>query len=104
MSVMKEITIVISIHSVTTQWGALSVAVMMGSWEMELTVMVSSYGKCGKRLFKQCLISPTDINECEQNHTCDINAQCNNTVGDFECRCNDGFMGNGTHCDGKLCM
>ena len=58
MSVMKEITLVISIHSVTTQWGALSVTVMMGSWEMELTVMVSSYGKCGKRLFKQCLISP----------------------------------------------
>ena len=44
----------------------------------------------------------TDINECEQGgHNCDVNAQCNNTVGGFECHCDDGFTGNGTHCDGK---
>ena len=35
------------------------------------------------------------------NLSCDINAQCNNTVGSFDCICSDGFTGNGTHCDGK---
>ena len=48
------------------------------------------------------LVSSTDINECKQGgHNCDMNATCDNTVGSFECRCNDGFTGNGTHCDGK---
>ena len=54
---------------------------------------------CSLRIY---LVSPADINECEQGgHNCDMNAQCDNTVGSFECHCNAGFTGNGTNCDGK---
>ena len=48
-------------------------------------------------------VSSTDIDECEQgDHNCDLNAECSNTVGSFECDCYAGFTGNGTICDGKL--
>ena len=47
-------------------------------------------------------ISPPDINECDEgDHNCDMNSQCNNKVGSFECHCDAGYAGNGTHCDGK---
>ncbi|EGD78621.1 tamm-Horsfall protein [Salpingoeca rosetta] len=40
-----------------------------------------------------------DIDECARGtDNCDINATCNNTVGSFECTCNEGFEGNGTVC------
>ena len=32
---------------------------------------------------------------------CDVNAQCVNTDGSFDCTCNPGYFGNGTTC-GKL--
>ena len=42
----------------------------------------------------------TDDDECEIGlHDCDINANCINTNGSFECTCNDGFLG-----DGKTCI
>ena len=41
-----------------------------------------------------------DDDECEIGlHDCDINANCINTNGSFECTCNDGFLG-----DGKTCI
>ena len=43
MSVSKTVTIVIRMQRATTQWGALSASVMLGSLEVELTVMVSSH-------------------------------------------------------------
>ena len=44
----------------------------------------------------------SDINECELPEiNCDMNAQCVNTDGSFDCTCNPGYFGNGTSC-GKL--
>jgi hypothetical protein len=48
-------------------------------------------------------IISADIVECfDGNHTCDANAQCNNTVGSYLCECRSGFMGDGKTCTGIL--
>ena len=37
-----------------------------------------------------------DVDECALNiHSCVENASCINTKGSYECRCNDGFEGDG---------
>ena len=42
-----------------------------------------------------------DIDECDiETDTCDVNADCNNTVGSFICTCHSGFSGNGETCEG----
>ena len=48
-------------------------------------------------------LSTSDINECEDDaqNNCHANASCTNTVPGFYCDCNDGFIGDGTMCDGK---
>ena len=44
-----------------------------------------------------------DINECaDSTPDCDVNAECNNILGSYECMCEDGFHGNGTNCTGNL--
>ena len=39
-----------------------------------------------------------DIDECLVPDVCDINAQCDNTHGNFTCTCNTGYTGNGVSC------
>ena len=41
-----------------------------------------------------------DVDECE-SHPCDINADCQNTIGAFVCHCTEGFVGDGLYCDLK---
>ena len=42
------------------------------------------------------MVSCRDIDECAvDNGGCDVNAQCQNTAGSRECRCNDGYEGDG---------
>ena len=44
-----------------------------------------------------------DIDECANGtHSCDVNALCNNTQGSYNCKCKDGFRGDGMNCTGKL--
>ena len=41
----------------------------------------------------------TDVNECVlATHNCDVNANCTNTVGSFNCSCNTGYSGDGVNC------
>ena len=43
-----------------------------------------------------------DEDECKNGtHNCDVNAQCNNTFGSFNCICLHGYSGDGLHCSGK---
>ena len=43
-----------------------------------------------------------DTNECtEGNHDCGVNAECSNTLGSYNCTCEDGYEGNGTNCTGQ---
>ena len=43
----------------------------------------------------------TDEDECQtESHNCDVNAQCNNTFGSFNCLCLQGYFGDGIQCSG----
>jgi len=43
-----------------------------------------------------------DIDECiTGSHSCDVNANCTNTVGGHNCTCKEGFAGDGHLCLGK---
>lgn len=38
-----------------------------------------------------------DIDECtDETHNCDINADCTNQAGNFNCSCKSGYIGDGT--------
>ena len=44
----------------------------------------------------------SDINECATGlHLCDINADCNNTFGNYTCHCRDDFFEDGMKCAGS---
>ena len=42
-----------------------------------------------------------DIDECLTS-PCHEDAHCNNTFRSFECDCNEGFEGDGFHCESEL--
>ena len=48
------------------------------------------------------LLSITDVNECGSAGTneCDSKAQCTNTEGSYNCRCLNGYQGDGKNCSG----
>ena len=50
--------------------------------------------------------TPDPSDECALNtHNCHEHASCTDTPTSFECKCLDGFIGNGTSCTGKIpCM
>ena len=43
-----------------------------------------------------------DIDECssESTNDCNINANCTNTPGSYNCHCDSGFSGDGKNCTG----
>ena len=41
-----------------------------------------------------------DTDEC-RSKPCHANAECTNTIGSYQCKCNKGYTGNGTLCTGK---
>ena len=43
-----------------------------------------------------------DLDECNTHtYTCDVNADCVNTVGSYSCNCRAGYTGSGQTCNGK---
>ena len=49
------------------------------------------------------LILSPDANECfADDDNCDVNADCTNTPGSFECMCRTGFEGSGILCRGSV--
>ena len=52
---------------------------------------------------KCMLLLLIDDDECANGrHNCDMNANCTNTDGSFECTCNDGYFGDGKTCISKF--
>lgn len=45
----------------------------------------------------------SDVDECvnKDANKCSTDALCTNTAGGYECRCKDGFIGNGFSCQGN---
>ena len=50
-------------------------------------------------ILKDITLTCLDIDECPLS-PCDENANCTDTVGSFECKCNDGYSGSGKTCEG----
>ncbi len=45
---------------------------------------------------------PADVDECSVGEfPCSENANCTNTLGNYSCKCNDGFDGDGILCEGN---
>ena len=41
-----------------------------------------------------------DIDECQTNNGgCDVNSDCTNTIGSFNCACKSGYSGDGITCN-----
>ena len=91
---------------VTIQMDHSTVLVMMVILEMDSHVMVRDTLITHleidlSRVSDLFLDFHLDINECEPVSPCHANATCNNTIGSFNCSCNDGYTGDGFTCDGE---
>ena len=76
-----------------------TVLVCMDTLEMESTAQVMFSTTL---MFTYSITSTfSGINLCEVGPTdCHTNATCLDRDGGYDCECNDGYNGNGTHCDG----
>ena len=44
----------------------------------------------------------SDIDECSSAVPyCSVDGNCHNTIGSYQCRCKEGFSGDGKECEGK---
>ena len=77
---------------------------MMDLKEMELIASVS-FTVCPMiEIYITHQLNAVDVNECLNSslNDCDMNASCMDTFGSYVCSCNDGYLGNGVNCSGKL--
>ena len=73
-----------------------------GTWIGQLyivaTIIVKVHSWCKHSIMQW----HADLDECEfQLHSCDVNAECENTIGSYECHCRSGYRGNGRICNGN---
>ena len=55
-----------------------------------------------KRYFVHLLAVFPDIDEClTEEHNCSHVAVCNNTIGSYNCTCQEGYVGDGQSCSGE---
>lgn len=60
----------------------------------------SLHCECEKGFEGKHLIGCYDIDECDRGiDACHKHATCTNTIGDYNCTCNDGFYGDGFTCE-----
>ena len=66
--------------------------------ELSITIRAQTY------IF--ALVFPNvDHNECANEEIpCGLNAHCVNTGGSFQCKCNEGYTGEGSKCTGKFIL
>ena len=51
------------------------------------------------------IVVVTDEDECSlQTHNCSNRAVCSNTVGGYNCSCQNGYDGDGFSCTGNCCV
>ena len=80
------------------QLAVLTAPVILVTMELDIFVMVSF--NCIYLHFSNP--SGSDINECaSNNNNCHDEASCTNSIGSFDCNCNNGYFGNGTFCSGE---
>ena len=49
-----------------------------------------------------CVAFISDVNECSsRSNRCHRNAECQNNIGSYTCRCQTGYQGNGYSCSGS---
>ncbi|PFX11023.1 Latrophilin Cirl, partial [Stylophora pistillata] len=101
--------------SVTIPWDLTTARVKMGFMEMELAaqkqttlktahmVVKHTWGKREAFQINLTHFDALDLDECASGtHGCDVNAECNNILGSYNCTCIYGFNGNGTNCTEKV--
>ena len=85
---------------VLTHWEITLVPVILDSLEMVSAAVVSHH--CYHCM--RCAIydvNVVDVDEClNGGDDCESrNAECDNTIGSFDCYCRDGYRYNGSYCD-----
>ena len=114
LSVTEALLIVIRMQHVSIPLEVMGVYAILGTLEMDshvwvrLSAAIVNYASSrypvgtadGK--FCCCFFLRIDTNECELRiSNCDVNANCSNTFGSFECTCSAGFVGDGVNCTSK---
>eukprot|EP00731_Ephydatia_muelleri_P031723 Em0023g230a len=76
-------------------------------WMNVRLLMEAVSSLCSNSFFYACQIgyslqpngfNCTDIDECNGNNSCGMNANCTNTIGSYQCSCLVGFEGDGVNC------
>ena len=65
-----------------------------------LLVLVLKYNFTVVIAIELSSLCTADLDECTSMNICDVNAECNDTIGSFTCACNDGYTGDGFSCTG----
>ena len=54
-------------------------------------------------LYCYTVIPSSDINECDMEGSCHVNANCTDVPGNFTCVCDPGYTGDGfSNCTGRF--